>query len=164
MSTSGNDNGSDGKPKFSTMTRSMFANTPPEIIAMVEANSGVSSDAALFDPEEEDYLAPDVAARMFLSNPASVGFNLMQFHILFDLTEQDIRDELAAKRLVAWSGSKPGQIGMSALVHGDDLMAWVNNPETPKRIRKKLQRVAGGEGAFFARRAKCVKVWVAPMR
>ena len=146
------------------LTRSMLENTPPDVLARIEAETGISAADAILDPEEVDYLPTDVAARMFLANPASIGFNLFEFPQLFGISEFDVGDELSAGRLIAWVCDKASGGGQVSLVSGTNLMAWVNNPETPKRIRKKLQRVAGGEGAFFARRVKCVPLKVGPLR
>lgn len=144
------------------LTRSNLGKLPPDIIKQIEAESGVSIDNAIFEPEEGDYLPAEEAARRFRANPASIGFNLMELHRVFDISEEDIGSELGSKRLIANCYRSPDKPGSIALVHGDDLMAWVNNSDVPKRIRKKLKRVASGEGAFFARRIKCVGLLTAP--
>ncbi|MGB9151890.1 MAG: hypothetical protein WCD70_02260 [Alphaproteobacteria bacterium] len=139
-------------------TRDMVANTPPELLAQIEAETGLTVADAIFDPDDGDFLAPDLATEMFLENPASVGFNLYELPYIFDLTHEDIGQELAAGRLIGFKAAKQGQQGYTALVSGKDLFAWANNSETPKYIRKRLKKITTGEVAFFMRRAKCVPI------
>ncbi len=140
----------------------MVANAPPEVLAKIEAETGLTAKDAIFDPEDKDFLPPHIATEMFLDNPASVGFNLFELPYIFNLTHEDIGQELSAGRLTAFQASKASQEGFTALVSGKQLFAWINNPETPKYIRKRLKKITTGEVAFFMRRAKCVPVEVEP--
>jgi hypothetical protein len=155
-------NGDEKWPKMK-LTREMVANTPQEILAKIEAESGVKTEDVALDPDDKDFLPPDMATEMFLENPASVGFNIYELPHIFDLTHEDIGQELAAGRLTAFMASKRSQEGNVALVSGKQLFAWVNNPKTPKYIRRRLKKITTGEIAFFMRRAKCVPIAVEPV-
>ena len=146
-------------PKF---TRDFVLNAPPSVLAQVEAETGLTVEDAIFDPDDKDFLPHALAMEMFLEDPATVGFNLYELPYIFDLDHNDIGNELAAGRLIAVRAAKRGQQGDSALVSGKHLFDWVNNPETPKYIRKRLKKITTGEIAFFMRRAKCVPLALEP--